>query len=145
MIIEDRIKGNGLNSPQVKASLKNQKVGNKRGIGATLYLVLEALSMTAAGGFFAYQVLKGPVSEVIEEQKLRQVCNQAETQYGDTDKNRFVSPAEEQEIFQNVFYKKGITFNPDTLEGRYSNGKEVPAKELTKIIRNYIEHPFPSR
>ena len=77
--------------------------------------------------------------DVITGIRFIKAKNQAIEQYGDANGDRFVSAEENKELFQNIFYKTGITFNSEG--AKYSDGKQVPTSELTGIIKNYIDNP----
>jgi hypothetical protein len=153
MAIED-ITGNELDTPRAKA-LRNQQVGyhfkparktakifqvkNKIAGRLNWFSVLEGITLIGAIAFIGYQTLKGPVSKGIEELKFRQACNQAVEQYGDSNRDGFVSAQENRELFQNIFYNRGITFN--SKGAIYSDGRQVPTGKLTQIINDYIDNP----
>lgn len=149
------ITGKELNISQAR-SLENQRVGKyskparnaprmiqiKNCVKGKLnwYSALEAISVAGLAGFLFFA---GP--KTLESIKYNQAKNQAIEQYGDINHDGFVSAEENKELFQNIFYKTGIAFNSETGDAKYSDGRQVPVNELTKIIRNYIEHPFPGR
>lgn len=139
MAIERIIAGKELNTSKAKA-VRNQKVKKRRTIGEILFLVSESLAIAGSAGIVGYVLLKNPVKNVLEELKLRQAYSQAIEQYGDINGDGFVSAQENKELFQNIFYKTGITF--DSEGARYSDCREVPTSKLTRIIRDYIEHPL---
>lgn len=143
MEIEKIIAGKELNIPKA-GSLKNQKVNRKKsGVrGSTITLATIAGLVTFALGVALYSNIKDGI-------EFRQAYNQALKQYGDTNGDKLVSHEEEKELFNRIFYKKGITFSSVgyynrlyPLYARYSNGREVPIIELTGIVKDYIDNPL---
>lgn len=130
----------GYHSKPVRKTAREFQVRNHLKRRLNWYSALEALGMTVCVGFLGYVFLKQPISKGIEELKFRQACTQAVEQYGDANGDGFVNAEENKELFQNIFYKTGITFNQEG--ATYSDGTYVPKSQLTKIVRDYIEHPF---
>ena len=130
MTIDNIIAGKELNIPQAR-SLKNQKIGKSK----TRSRVLLAIAVPILSLGLGFGLKKG-----FDNYVFRQVYNQALEQYGDSNSDRFVSTEENKELFNNIFYKTGITFSSEG--AKYSDGKQVPTSELTGIIKNYIDNPL---
>lgn len=140
MAIEKIVTGKELGIPEAR-SLRNQKVKKKHDYNPIGHVLVGAAMLCQMLCVLGYFTFKEPVLDSIKEIKLKQAYTQALSQYGDTNGDGFVSAEENKELFQNIFYRTGINFNSQGAV--YSDGRQVPASELIKIIRDYIEYPFP--
>jgi hypothetical protein len=130
------ITGNEFDAPRVE-SLENQTVkekGNHSGLWKNISLATGVVILGLGVAF--YPVIK-------DRGEFREACNQAVRQYGDTNKDGFVSAEENDTLFRNIFYKTGIQVTSDGLKNTTS--RDIPVSELTQRVRNYIEHPTPLR
>lgn len=127
--------GKELENSSREKLLKNQKVRKKRDIGAILYLASELLSLVAASGFVLYNVLKVPISNAIQENKLRREYNVILAQYGDTNGDGFVDKEENREFYNGILYQNQAKYNPNGLP--IKDGKEISVEEFTRWVENY--------
>jgi len=134
MAIENIVTGNELNIPKVKA-VRNQGIRKKGNIGAFLYLASEILTMAVASGFILYNVLRLPISNAIQENKLKREYNAALAQYGDINGDGFIDKEENRDFYNSISYQNQARYNPNGLP--IKDGKEVSVEKFTKWVEDY--------
>jgi hypothetical protein len=140
MAIEKIVVGKELKNLSRERILRGQKVKRNSKIKK---IALIGAAMLALGSAIY-------VPKIRDERNFKQAYNQAIEQYGDANRDGFVSKEEAKELLNDIFYKTGISFSSSGAvysslssgEASYSSGKRVPTSTLTKIIKEYIDNPL---
>lgn len=126
--------GKELNSEKAKL-LKNQKINrrsegrfNLRNIGNTLGVLM----LVGAIGYCGYNIALNRNAE----KKLKEAYNTALQKYAEFDGKEGISDLEKNRFYREILEKNSINYEPGRWP-RYSDGKDVPIKELTRWIEEY--------
>jgi hypothetical protein len=125
-----------------------QETGNwMKGVGKTIaenwdYYDMNAKCLVASiilaidlGAIFGLDALVG--KPLRAKGNLTQITQEVFVKYGDTNEDGYVSQAEKDSLYSEIFKGRGVT----CISGEkpvYSNGKYVKSEELTDWIKGYI-------
>lgn len=124
------VAGEELDIPIAK-SLGNQKV---KGIGRKI--LIPFLAVAVAGGALALGVGIGYAQDYFTaEKRLEKVYSEKLAQYGDENKDGFISAEENRNFYSAILHQNNAQYNPAGLP--IKDGKEISINELINWVKAY--------